>query len=147
MSLLYILLALIAGACLPVQGGINNTLKDWTNHTLIAALISFAGGTLTLAIIVFAARLPLPHLAAIGQTKWWHFTGGLFGAFVVSVIIFLVPRLGAVTILGLAVTGQMVASLVLDHYGLLGYPVQEITPLRLLGVALLICGVMLIRLF
>jgi bacterial/archaeal transporter family-2 protein len=65
----------------------------------------------------------------------------------VSISIFLVPRLGAVMLLGAAVVGQMIGSIIVDHYGLVGYAVREVTPGRAVGVLLLLGGVILIRIY
>jgi transporter family-2 protein len=53
--------------------------------------------------------------------------------------------LGAATFLALAVVGQMLAALVIDHFGLFGLPPQAASPARAAGVALLIAGVILVR--
>ena len=145
MKIMLILLAVVAGICMPVQAGINNTLRHWTNHTVVAACISFAVGTLALLVYILLMRIPWPHMNTIGQTRVWEWSGGLLGAFFVSVTIFLAPRLGATTMLSLVLAGQMVASLLLDHFGLLGFPVRPITLTRIVGVALLVAGVMLVR--
>ena len=57
----------------------------------------------------------------------------------------MVPRLGAATVLAQIVVGQMLGSLVFDHFGLLGIPQHPATLIRLAGTAFLILGVVLIR--
>lgn len=148
MTLLYIVLAVAAGVFLPVQAGINVRLKSWAGENALASLISFAVGTLALAIFCLVARFRLPPLhTAFQQTAWWHWTGGLLGAFFVTVTIVLAPRLGATTMIALIIAGQMIASLVVDHWGILGYPAHPINVPRLLGALLLVLGVVLIRRF
>jgi transporter family-2 protein len=71
--------------------------------------------------------------------------GGLLGAFYVTVVAFLAPRLGVAATLGLAVAGQMLAALALDRAGALGLDVRPITGARALGAALLVAGVVLVR--
>jgi len=58
-----------------------------------------------------------------------------------------VPRIGAATLLGVSVAGQMLVSLLLDHYGLIGYPVHPVSAWRIVGAALLLAGVWLIQRF
>ncbi|HEY8714285.1 MAG TPA: DMT family transporter, partial [Candidatus Acidoferrum sp.] len=70
----------------------------------------------------------------------------LFGAIYIAISILLVPRLGAAIVIGLIVAGQMLGSLAFDHFGLLGIPVHPASFPRLVGAALLITGVILIRL-
>lgn len=141
----YLLLALVAGICLPTQAGINAQLGQWTRSPVLAALISFAVGTLTLLIYALVTRAPLPPLASVGTQPWWLWSGGLLGAFFVAVAVILVPKLGATTMLAVVLAGQLLASLIYDHFGLLGFPIHPISAGRLIGVFLLGAGVLLIR--
>ncbi len=145
MDWLYILIALLAGAFLPTQAGINSQLRDWTGDPVLAALISFAVGTCALWVYSVAMRIPWPPLGTAVELPWWIWTGGLIGGFFVSMTVVLVPKLGAATMVGLMIAGQMIAGIVFDHYGLNGYPVRPTTILRMLGAVLLVTGVVLIR--
>ncbi len=80
-------------------------------------------------------------------SPWWVWTGGLLGVVFVLVSLGLVNRLGAAFLFALVVVGQMLASLVIDHYGLFGVSEHTVSPLRILGVMLLLGGVVLIRFF
>ena len=147
MEIFYIVLAAIAGAGAPTQAGVNSRLALWTNDPAMAALISFAVGTLSLLGYVLLVRIPWPPFSTAYELPWWVWTGGFLGAFIVAVTIVTAPRLGAATMIACLVTGMMIASLVLDQYGLVGYEVRETTPWRAIGVVLLILGVVLIRRF
>ncbi len=140
----YIILALLAGVCLPTQAGINARLDLWTRAPVLATTISFAVGTVGLALYALLLRIPIPSVAGLSVHPWWMWTGGLVGAFFVVATVILVPKLGATPMLALIVAGQMFVSLVFDHYGLLGYQVQQINSLRIIGVFLLVGGVVLI---
>jgi transporter family-2 protein len=82
---------------------------------------------------------------ALSRAPWWSWAGGLLGAFYVSAITFLAPRLGVTETLALAVGGQMVAALAFDQLGALGLEIRPVTPSRLAGAALLVVAVVLIR--
>ncbi len=140
-------LALLAGVVIPTQAGINAQLGNWTRSPVLASAISFAVGTLVLLVYSAVMRIPLPALATAGALPWWVWTGGAFGAYFVAATIFLAPKLGATTMVALLLAGQMVASLALDHFGLLGYPVHPVSLGRLAGVAMIAGGVMLVRNF
>jgi len=142
---LFVLLGIVAGISVPTQAGINAQLGLWTKSPVIAATISFAVGTLTLVIYTFAARIPLPPIAAIGSHPWWIWIGGALGAFFVTATIMLVPKLGATTMVTTVLAGQMFASLLLDHFGALGYPLHPISLGRICGVVLVCAGVWLIK--
>lgn len=145
MKLMFIVLALIAGACMPVQAGINSQLRNFVGDPTTAAMISFGVGTVALFFYVLATRATFPTLSAISQTSWWHWTGGFMGAFLVTMSVILAPRLGATTMLALFITGQMIVSLILDHYGVIGYPVRTINLPRVLGALMLVGGVVLVQ--
>lgn len=140
-----VLVALVAGTCIPIQAGVNARLSLWAGSPLLAAAISFTVGTLVLTAGVLVSRVPLPGLSSAATQPWWLWCGGALGAFFVAVTIFLAPRLGATNMLAWLLAGQMLAALLLDHFGLLGYPLHSLSIGRLAGVVLLVAGVLLIR--
>ena len=143
--ILFLLLALAAGMLLPVQAGLNAQLRSALGSPVAAALVSFLVGTAGLATIAVLLRTPLPLARGWAATSPWQWSGGLIGAAYVLAAIVLAPRLGAATLIAAVVAGQMIASLALDQYGLVGFPVQSLTLGRLLGAALVIAGVILIQ--
>src|SRR5262249_52955256 len=90
-------------------------------------------------------REPIPSFNTILRVPWWAWSGGVFGAIFIALSIVTIPKWGAAAYLALLVTGQMVAALAIDHFGWLGIPQRPIDLPRLLGVALLVGGVVLIR--
>jgi transporter family-2 protein len=73
--------------------------------------------------------------------------GGLLGAFFVCASIVLTPRLGTATTVGLFLAGQVIASIIIDHFGLFGITVQPASLPRLLGALLIIVGVAVVQRF
>ena len=134
-------LAFVSGTLLPIQVGVNATLKTYLSSAMQAALVSFSVGMTALLLYCFAARIPLPKATELAQAPWWAWLGGLIGAFYIWMSIIVGPRIGAAALLALVVAGQMTASLVLDHYGLLGMPHNPVTLWRILGVTLVVMGV------
>ena len=145
MKILYILLALAAGIMMPVQAGINALLGAQIKSPIMAAAVSFTVGTAFLILLCIMLRIPVPAVSVWGKLPLWMWTGGLLGAFFVTTTIILAPKLGAVTLLASLITAQMTASIILDHYGLIGYPVQPVSMGRILGVIFLILGVVLVQ--
>jgi bacterial/archaeal transporter family-2 protein len=148
MTLLLLLFALVAGVCVPVQFSVNSQLRNFVGGPALTTAISFFIGTVA-AIIVAALvlRESLPGIGTVSDVPWWVWTGGLLGAFYVLASIILTPRLGAATTIGVVLTGQMVASIVIDHFGLLRLPVHEVSVPRLIGAVLIIAGVTLVQRF
>jgi len=143
----FIFAALLAGVAVPIQTGLNTQLGKALGSPFLASLISFTAGTLAVLGVVLVNQTGLPPLSRLSGLPWWVYTGGLFGAFFITCAILLAPRLGATTMLGLFVTGQMLASLALDHYGALGFPQHPVSWFRFIGVALVIAGVFVIQRF
>jgi bacterial/archaeal transporter family-2 protein len=139
-----ILFALLAGAMLPIQFGINAQLATWVGGSLRAALVSFVVGAVGLFVAVLFAARGWPDRA--GDAPWWVWTGGLLGAFYVLGSIVTAPKLGAATLVALILAGQAIASLLVDHYGLVGFEEHPVTALRIAGIVLLGGGVALVRL-
>ena len=143
--ILLLFLALAAGVLLPVQAGVNAQLRSAVGSPLTAALVSFLVGTAGLVTAAVIFRAPMTLRAAWADSPWWQWVGGLIGALYVIATIVLAPRLGAATLVAAVVAGQMIASLLLDQYGLLGFPTHPINGLRALGAGLVVVGVILVQ--
>src|SRR5262245_37295396 len=137
-------LAFFSGTLLPIQVGVNATLRVHLGHAMQAALTSFVVGTTAILAYCLVAHVPLPKPSAFASVPWWGWLGGVFGAFYIWMSIVVGPRIGAAALLAVVVAGQMVASLVLDHYALLGMPHSPVSPTRLIGVLLVVGGVILV---
>jgi transporter family-2 protein len=110
---------------------------------VLAAIVNFVVGLGALVLVAMAsgARWAPGSTAAVPAWAWF---GGLLGAAYVASTTVLGPRLGAAALLALTLAGQMVAALIVDHYGVIGFPQSPVTPSRLIGAALLVAGVLLI---
>lgn len=146
-NILFLMLALLAGAMMPTQAATNNKMAVVTGSPLIAAFISFAVGTVVLFACVIASGTSITSFSSIKDAPPIAWAGGLLGAFFVTAAVFLVPRLGVAMTFSAIIAGQMLVTLVIDHYGLLGVPVKEISITRVIGIVLISAGVVLIRRF
>lgn len=140
-------LAVAAGAMLPIQAGINAELAREIGGPARAAFISFAVGAIALAVVALLVTRGVPSVDRISAVPWWAWVGGLLGAFYVFGAIVTAPRLGAVLLIAAIVAGQSAASLVVDHFGWVGFAEHPITPGRIAGIALVAAGVVLVRVF
>ncbi|MDX2478878.1 MAG: DMT family transporter [Desulfuromusa sp.] len=134
-------LMVIGGVAVAIQPSLNARLAEKTGF-LQAATVSFAIGTLILLLISLASGQG--SFRRISDADWWQLTGGLFGAFFVTMTIVGVPRIGVTAVLALTIVSQLLAGLVMDHYGLFGMRGIPIDYKRMLGVTLLLVGVFLI---
>jgi len=141
----FLLLALAAGVLLPVQAGLNAQLRSALGSPIAAAFVSFLVGTASLAAATLLFRVSFPVGRAWSTTHPVQWSGGIIGALYVFAAVVLAPKLGAGTLVAAVVAGQMITSLLLDHYGLIGFPVHSLSSLRVIGAALVIAGVVLIQ--
>jgi bacterial/archaeal transporter family-2 protein len=138
----WLALGFLAGMANAVQGAVNAQLRAAVRDPLWATLLSFLVGTAALVLLIVVTRAPAPAHLPSRPVVW---TGGLLGVLFVCAAIVLVPRIGAGTMIGLMVAGQMAAALLLDQFGLLGVPEHPTTPARFFGAILVVVGVLLLR--
>ncbi len=143
MNLWLILVAIVVGAGLTFQVGMNGTLGATTGSSIWASVVNFLVGLAALVAVGLASGSRIAP-GVVGQVPAWAWFGGLLGAAYVASVTFLGPRLGAVALLALVLLGQMAAALVVDHYGIVGFPRHAVTPARLLGVVLVAAGALLV---
>ena len=144
-TLLFMLIVLGAGCILPLQAGINGKLGRAINNPVAAAFISFITGSVILGLYLMATRQNPFDFSGTTGAPWWIWTGGLLGAFFVSVATALVPRLGATLSFSLVIAGQLIVSIIIDKYGLFGITASDISIKKIIGISLVIAGVLLIK--
>lgn len=136
--------AALAGVAFVVQQAVNAGLRGAVGSGLWAGFVNFTVGGLAIGLVALALREPLPSLEAAARAPWYAWAGGLLGALYIVGAILLIPRIGAAAFVGLLIVGQMLMSLALDHFGLLGVPVHAANLPRLAGAVFLLVGVALI---
>ncbi|RJT07053.1 DMT family transporter [Halococcus sp. IIIV-5B] len=139
-----IVLALGTGGIFAVELAINGHLGEEVESSIGAGLISFFIGSVVLVVATVSFGSPMSSIDAFGRTTWVMWTGGVLGAVLLVALILLLPRLGAATTVGLQITGQMVMSVVMDQFGVLGVPVDSVTIGNLVGVIATVLGAGLI---
>ncbi|WP_425987927.1 DMT family transporter [Afipia sp. DC4300-2b1] len=140
-----IFLTVAAGASIVIQQVLNTNLRTALNSAVWSGFTSYFVGLICMVVLAVVLRDPVPQIATVARIPWWAWSGGLFGAIFIGLAIVLIPTLGAATFIALLVTGQMLASVTFDHFGWLGLAQRSIDLPRLIGVAMLIGGVVLIR--
>ena len=145
MNYFYIFLALIGGAILPYQATVNANLSQISGNPIFAAIISFIVGTLALFVFGLSSSIPWPSVLKMTSAPWWLWTGGFCGAFIVFSAIVAAPKIGTATLFACIICGQMISSLIFDHFGWFGLAIHPINWMRIIGATLLIFGAILIR--
>jgi transporter family-2 protein len=139
---LAVLLTAAAGGLIALQAPINAGLGRATG-SLPAALVSFLIGTVALAAIVVLSG-KASGLGSTFDVSWYYLVGGLLGAIYVTNALIQVATIGAGGVAAATITGQLVASVAIDRLGLFGLDQIPIGPERVVGVALLIAGTVLV---
>lgn len=137
--------AVVAGVLNAFQSGANATLKEALGQPLLAALIVLAVSAAGfLAVGLATGHLAWPEPGRWGRVPWWGWIGGLLGGSVLASHLFVAHQIGAGPYLGITVTAAVVTSLVLDHFGLMGFEEHPAGLWRIVGAGMMIAGVGLI---
>ena len=143
--MLYALMAAAVGALIPIQTGANATLRTVLGHPAYAAIVNFGVGGLSILAFALAARISVPAAARVADVPWWAYLGGIVGVIYVLTVSVVARKLGATPLLFLVLAGQVISSLLFDHFGLIGFPKSPLTLSKLVGIGLVILGVLVIR--
>lgn len=146
MNLLYATLALTIGLIVPLQAVVNHQLKGMLDgSTILSTLVSFICGASVMAVAALLGGQRFSTLGNVSGVPWWQLTGGLMGALFVFVSTLVGPRIGLAALVALVTAGQVLSGLVMDHYGVLGIQIRELSVARVSGALLVIVGVVLVN--
>jgi bacterial/archaeal transporter family-2 protein len=146
MKLTWYFIAILSGAFLPIQGGLNSRLGKAIESPVYASMISFIVGAAAVACYILFTKQSVSW-AGVKSAPGYVWLGGALGAFYVTAIILSFPRIGPALTFGLVVAGQMIISVLLDHFNILVTQQHNINVWRILGIVLIISGVIIVRKF
>jgi bacterial/archaeal transporter family-2 protein len=138
-----VVLTAAVGGLIALQAPINSVLGRSVG-TFQAAFVSFAIGTLLLAVVAGLARGGFGQIGGARDLTWYYLTGGVLGAAYVTTVLVTVRSLGAGAVVAATIAGQLSMSVVVDRFGWLGVAQQPITAMKVTGIVLLSLGVLLI---
>ena len=146
-SMQYLLIGVLvlAGLGLPAQDALNAQLRSAVKSPMLGAAIQFAVGAGALGALALLGVLGRGRVSGLAETPWWVWAGGgLLGAFAVTAALIGIPKVSAGITIGAQVFGQLLAAVVIDHFGWLGVPQVPLNPWRVVGaVGLFISAVLL----
>ncbi|RQR54580.1 DMT family transporter [Burkholderia sp. Bp9140] len=137
--------ALAAGAVVPFQAASNAALGRTLGNPLWAAMASLLTSLIVIVATVLAMKTPLPALGAAGHRPPWLWLGGIAGAVYIAGAVILPPKLGAGGFIVGVIAGQMLASTLIDHFGLMGLEPKPMTLARITGVGLIAIGILVVQ--
>jgi transporter family-2 protein len=145
------IIIIAAGTLVAMQAGTNATMQKSLQNPFLSSAVSFAGGLLSLllalAIYMAVNKTPLPRAHQWATAPWWAWTGGALGAVYVLAGVLTAEKVGTGMFVCLSVTASILASLAIDHFGLVGMHRHAASPGRLIGGALMVLGMILIGKF
>jgi bacterial/archaeal transporter family-2 protein len=147
MILLHVLIAMLTGAANPFQSGTNAELNTELGRGLWATLVVYATGLLGVAVIALMMREPVPAISRAMHVRWWAWAGGLISIAPTMAGVFLAQRMGSGSFTAVSVTAAIVTSVLLDHFGLIGFARHPASLIRVAGCTLMIAGVWVVSRF
>lgn len=140
--------AVAAGIANAFQAGTNASLGKALQQPILAALLIVGISSLALAAAGLASgRLAWPAEGAFAAVPWWGWIGGLLSIVLLMSQLLVADEIGAGPFLAIVVVAGTAASVLIDHYGWVGFKVHELGPWRIVGVALMSGGVLLVAPF
>ena len=134
------LTAFMAGTLIPVQAASSATLGRMLGHPLWGAAVALSTGVVAILVVAILMRLPVPKFQSAVGGPWWMWIGGVTGAVYVATSLALLPKVGASGFLLSVIAGQMIAAMLLDHFGLLGLTAKPVSFGRFWGVGIMLLG-------
>ena len=143
-DLIFLALALITGALIPIQAATNAAFSKSIGNPLITGLMVFVVGLIGMILFILLSRTSFPIRQQLAAAPLYGYLGGIIVATYVVMITVLVPRIGVGTAIGLIVTGQIICAVTIDHFGLFNVAVRAISLTRMSGILLMIVGIYLV---
>jgi bacterial/archaeal transporter family-2 protein len=141
-----IIFMFFVGSLIALQGSVNSALGKYLDHPLHAAIVSFSIGIIVLLMASVLLKAGLPNPSKVFAAPKTILMGGALGAIFVTSVILSVPKVGVANVVMAALCGQIILSILLDHFGAFGAQVRSIDLKRIVGASLVIIGVVLLSL-
>ncbi|MAM11451.1 MAG: hypothetical protein CML23_13500 [Rhizobiaceae bacterium] len=145
-ALLLIIAAIITGAVVPFQAGANAALGRTLGHPLWGTLISLCVSFACIVPVILLVKVQAPTLTSLAQAPRWIWIGGVVGVVYITGALMLAPKLGAAGFIMAVIAGQMLASMVIDQWGLVVLPQKPVSWSRLAGLGLIVLGLIVMQL-
>lgn len=147
-KLIWIIMGVSAGFLPPMQTAINGELRLATGSLLGATFISFFVGAIILLILILITqrRLEIPlYDSQKNRIPVWVYMAGIFGIFIVTGNIVLLPVLGSVLTTMVFLLGQMIMAVIIDQFGIFNLPKRKIDSRKIAALVLTTVGIIFVR--
>ncbi len=134
---MYKIMATLDGVLIGLMVVLNGLLASKTGNTLSLVIIHGVGFLGSIVLLIGSRT----HLKSIKGLPYYLFIAGALGIFTVLFNNISFLELGATLTLCLNLLGQLLASMIIDHFGLLGQQINKVNFIKLLGVGIMILGI------
>lgn len=143
--LAFLVAALISGVLVPLQAGANAALGRALGHPLWATVVSLAVSVICVVPVMMALLVSAPTIANLAAQPKWIWIGGISGVVYITAAVLLAPKLGAAGFMTAVIAGQILASMAIDHYSVVGFTARPISGVRLIGSLLVVAGALVMQ--
>ena len=143
-TFIFVILALITGALIPVQASTNAAFSKSIGNPYITGVMVLLTGLIAALLFITLSKTRIPAPAEFKSAPLYSYAGGLIVCTYVIMITVITPKLGVANAIGLIVTGQIICAVIIDHFGLFGAAVRTIDAQRLTGALMMIGGIYLV---
>jgi len=143
-DLIFLALALITGALIPIQAATNAAFSKSTGNPVLTGLMVFIVGLAGMILFILVSKTPFPMRQQLASAPLYSYLGGIIVATYVVMITILVPRIGVGTAIAFIVTGQIICAVTIDHFGFFNVAVRSISMTRIAGILFMVGGVYLV---
>lgn len=140
----YMLAALAVGIVVSFQPPMNGMLAKSVGSAYGAAAVSIGIAFASILLLILVAGHGEISRRTLGSVPWWVYLSGTIGAAFVAAGAAIAPVTGGLVFFICIVAGQLIGSMLVDHFGAFGLEVRVMSPLRLLGLAMVLGGAVLV---
>ena len=146
-TILFVVLALLAGAMIPFQSAMNTALGKQLQSPYFSALTVFIVAAVGISVYIIACGYKIPQANQFISAPKWSYLGGVLGGTYILLIVICAPKLGIGNVTVMVLLGQIIAATTIDQWGLMGSAIHHVNWQRLIGIALMVAGVYLVKKF
>lgn len=143
MYIISLLFALLSGLLISTQGVINSVGSKLIGTPSMIVWLSLVQAVPPLILLLFRQQ-QMGWGQALSHGFKWYIASGIIGIVILTVFSFSISTIGASSAFVIAVLGQIIGSAIADQFGLFGTPVRSINPLRIVSIAVIVVGVLLL---
>ena len=135
-------LTMFLGVVLAVHLSMNGKVGSILNNPRVGNALFWCIGALGAVLIGITGWKP-NALSSLKDVNHALLTAGLMGACLVFAISWLIPEVGAGSVMITLLAGQILGGMLMSHFGWLGSPVEPVTLTRGVGALVMVGGVLL----